>query len=74
MPQSKQAQSKCRLAKASAEALLGGAHFSFCAFELPRCDDCPNASSPANGSESVDDPLKSVVSNGWLRGELHAPN
>ena len=74
MLQSEQAQLNCRLAKAPAAALLGGAHFNFCAFELSRCDDSPNASNPKTGSESVDDPLKSVVLNGWLHGELHAPN
>ena len=72
MPQSEQTQ--CRLAKASAEALPGAAQFNFCAFELARCDDCPNVSSPANVAEAIDDPLKSVVLNGWMHGELYAPN
>ena len=72
MPQSEQTQ--CRLAKASAEAVPGGAQFNFCAFELARCDDCPNVSNPANASEAINDPMRSVVLSGWLHGELHGPS
>lgn len=72
MPQ--QTQEKCRLAKASAEALPGGTHFNFCAFELPRCEDCPNVSSPINASEAINDPMRSVVVSNWLHGELHGPS
>jgi hypothetical protein len=74
MPQSEQTQVQCRLAKASTEALLDGAQFNFCAFELTRCDDCPNVSSQANASEAIIDPMRSVVLSGWLRGELHGPS
>jgi hypothetical protein len=73
MPQSEQTQEKCRLAKASAEALLGGARFNFCAFELARCDDCPSAVIQANRCEVIADPMKSVVLSSWLRGDLHGP-
>ncbi len=74
MPQSEQTQAQCRSAKASAEALLGGTQFNFCAFELARCDDCPSVSSPANASEAVNDPMRSAILSGWLRGELHGPS
>ena len=74
MPQSEQTQVQCRLAKVSTEALLDGAQFNFCAFELTRCDDCPNVSSQANASEAIIDPMRSVVLSGWLRGELHGPS
>jgi hypothetical protein len=74
MPQSELTQVQCRLAKASAEALSGGAHFNFCAFELLRCDDPPNVSSPVKASEAINDPMRSVVLSGWLHGELHGPS
>ena len=74
MPQSELTQVQCRLAKASEAALTSLAYFDFCAFELRRCDDCPNESSPKDASEAIDDPMRSVVLGGWLHGELHGPS
>jgi hypothetical protein len=51
----------------------GPADFDFCAFELPRCDGCPNVSDPVNAVETIDDPMKSRVLSGWLHGDLHVP-
>jgi hypothetical protein len=73
MPQSQQVPVQCRLAGVWADVKSGPADFDFCAFELPRCDGCPNVSDPVNAVETIDDPMKSRVLSGWLHGDLHVP-
>jgi hypothetical protein len=45
-----------------------------CAFEDPGCVGCPDRPDEARALIGVNDPFKSSVTNGWLHGELHAPN
>jgi hypothetical protein len=70
MLQSQQDPIQCRLG-VSADVKSGAADFDLCAFELPRCDGCPNISDPVNAVD--DDPMKSGVLSGWLHGDLHVP-
>ena len=69
MPQSEQVSVQCRLA----EGELGFGTFGACAFQFPRCDGCPNISRRAPTMWTAEDPMISVVLDGWLHGELHAP-
>ena len=71
MPQSTQSSVQCRFA---AEEKSGLAAPDACAYQLPRCDECPNVSRPVPTMWTAADPMNSVVLDGWLHGELHAPN
>lgn len=74
MPQSEHAPVQCRIANVSTDVKSSLAYLDFCAFELPRCDGCPNESGSVSTLKSVEDPMNSVVVSGWLHGDLHAPS
>ena len=58
---------KCRLVIRSADGAPGAACPEFCLDEFPRCDGCPYADREPI-ARSAEDPLKSVVLRGWIRG------
>jgi hypothetical protein len=71
MPQIEIEQLKCRLDKRSADGTPGATCHEFCLFEFPGCAGCPNAFREQSLSRSAEDPMKSAVLRGWIRGLSH---
>jgi hypothetical protein len=71
MPQIGIEPAKCRLDKRSADGTSGSSCQDFCLYELPGCAGCPYADREPLISRSAEDPMKSVVLRGWIRGLAH---
>jgi len=62
---------KCRLGKISAAGPSGTSCHAFCLLEFPGCAGCPYAVRENLDSRSSEDPMKSAVLRGWIRGLSH---
>jgi hypothetical protein len=71
MPQFEIEPVKCRLGKMSADGTPDATCHEFCLYEFPGCAGCPNAFRENPISRSVEDPMKSAVLRGWIRGLSH---
>ena len=71
MPQIEIEPLKCRLDKRSADGTPGAMCPEFCLFEFPGSAGCPNAFREQSLSLSAEDPMKSAVLCGWIRGLSH---
>jgi hypothetical protein len=74
MPQSKPSRVQRRLINITADVKSGLGDIDLCAFELPRGRGCPDESGWVASLKSAEDPMNSVIVNGWLDGDLHAPS
>jgi hypothetical protein len=68
MPQFEIEPVKCRLHKMSADGTFGTSCHEFCLYEFPGCAGCPHAVREKRVTRATEDPLKSVVLRGWIRG------
>ena len=71
MPQFEIEPLKRRLDKRSADGTSGAICHEFCLFEFPGCAGCPNAFREPSPSRLAEDPMKSAVLRGWIRGLSH---
>jgi hypothetical protein len=71
MPQFEIEPVKCRLGKMSADGTSCASCHEFCLYEFPGCAGCPNAVRERPLSHSAEDPMKSAVLRGWIRGLSH---
>jgi hypothetical protein len=71
MPEFEIAPVKCRLDKMSADGISGASCHEFCLYELRGCAGCPHADRERRISRSAEDPVKSAVRRGWIRGLAH---
>jgi hypothetical protein len=62
---------KCPLGRISADGASGPMCHEFCLFEFPGCAGCPYAVRENPVSRSAEDPMKSAVLRGWIRGLSH---
>jgi hypothetical protein len=62
---------KCRFDQISADMTCGISCHEFCPYELPGCAGCPYAVRQTPISRSLEDPIKSAVLRGWIRGLSH---
>jgi hypothetical protein len=62
---------KCRLDKMSADGATGTSCHEFCLYEFPGCAGCPYAVREKPITRSAEDPMKSAVLRGWIRGLSH---
>ena len=77
MPQFETEPLKCRLDKMSADGRSGASCHEFCLYELsgcPGCPGCPGADRERPISHLAEDPMKSAVLRGWIRGLAHISN
>jgi len=65
---------KCRLGRISADGPSGAPCHELCLFEFPGCAGCPYAVRENLDSRSSEDPMKSAVLRGWIRGLSHISN
>ena len=71
MPQIEIETAKCRLEKRSADGTSGASCHEFCLYEFPGCVGCPYAVRENPVARSAEDPMKSAVLRGWIRGLSH---
>jgi hypothetical protein len=71
MPQFKIEPVRYRLSKMSAGPTSGASCREFCLFEFPGCAGCPYAVREHPDPSSAEDPMKSAVLHGWIRGLSH---
>lgn len=58
----------CREGRVSMNGTPDTSCREFCLYDFPRCADCPCAVRAEPVCNSVEDPMKSAVVRGWLRG------
>lgn len=68
MPHIEIEPAKCRSDKRSADGISGASCLEFCLDEFTGCDLCPYADREQPTSRSAEDPMKSTVLRGWIRG------
>ena len=68
MPHTYIEPANCRLDKSAAAGTSGASCLEFCLDEFPGCDLCPYTDREQPISRSAEDPMKSAVLRGWIRG------
>ena len=62
---------KRRLDRISADGTSGTSCHEFCRYEFPACAGCPYAVREKPVCRLAEDPMKSAVLRGWIRGLSH---
>jgi hypothetical protein len=73
MPQIQIQPVKCRF-DMLADGNSGRSCHEFCLYEFPGCAGCPHAVREKPVSRLAEDPMKSEVFRGWIRGLAHISN
>ena len=74
MPLFEIAPFKCRLDKMSGDGISGTSCHEFCLYDFPGCAGCPHVVWEKPVMHLAEDPMKSAVLRGWIRGMLGGRN